>query len=374
MTIGVDTDYFLPADREPKNYKKLPDHVLEAVEAARAQLTECVDPDRLNDIVKNANDAFRKESLLGVTSVLQSEGSFVTSRGMKYVEDGMQETDVRHIVTADPSEGVFVGCDIASLNGMTPELVYVVELPMITKSKDASEALRSRTVIAPVDASTLLVNVDVEGIGEALTLLRALGDEYIDTRLNYLDELKRANDEVDADFLREMAFVTTEILARPKVANSRSLRNAVTELFTSVLDGSTWYSFEGFALDKAELDGHISLGIHEIEGKGYIDEIVTVRDFTYTPASADTPADATFAKTLQPAALLRHGEDEYTIPLKFLTMFYIEKFSPITESCQDSRARFLEEYPDVFNPAQHKVRRVIRNIIERYFKNNERGV
>ncbi len=370
MTIGVDAEYFLPADREPKNYRKLSREVLTMIDMARVQIADGDSTERMHDVVQNVNDVFKQDGILGVSAVLESEFTIVLSRGVELDENAIREIDVHEIATSSQVEGVFVGCDVVMRNGSTPELVYVVELPMITQGKSPFEALRVRTAIAAVDEGTLSVDTEVSGTGESLELLDGVESEFIAKKLRYLDELKAAADEVDADLLREMGLVATEVLAQPEVAKSKALRSAITELCSSVLNGSTWYVLEGFEVRKATLDGRGSFSINTISAAGYIDKVVTIEDFEYVPEANGKSADAVMAKTLQPALFMKEGEDEYIIPIKYLTLFYSTVAPSEADSCDSARTRFLEEYPNVFAPKSHKLRRSIWHIIEKYSQND----
>ena len=103
------------------------------------------------------------------------------------------------IVSGEKHEGVFVGCDVIPLNSMTPELVYLLELPMVTKG------LRFRTAVAAVDDAELMIDAEAEGMGESLELLSQVRSDIVTRNLRIMGELKNESQEVDSDYLKEMA-------------------------------------------------------------------------------------------------------------------------------------------------------------------------
>lgn len=368
MTIGADTDYFLPSDREPKNFHKLSTEQLEVVRMVREQIADSDDLDRMRDAAANLNDVFAADGLLGQSATLQSESSTVISRGVNYQASSLEIDKVLEIVSGEKHEGVFVGCDVIPLNSMTPELVYLLELPMVTKG------LRFRTAVAAVDDAELMIDAEAEGMGESLELLSQVRSDIVTRNLRIMGELKNESQEVvDSDYLKEMALLAIEILAQPEIAKSKKLTDAVAEIFSELIDGAVRYAFEGFDVERVERAKGLALAVNQIEALGYVHTVTTVEDFEYIPAADGKEASAIVSKTLQPAFVFMGDGKAHVVPIRYLSLFYVDRLSDKDSRCDSARERFLSEYPDVFHTPS-KIKKITNHILKKYFQNEEGGV
>lgn len=368
MTFGTDTDYFLPSEREPKNFQKLSREDLELIEMVRTQVSGSDDSVQMREAVSHLNEAFLVEELLGKTALITSDFTTVVSRGINYMTPKLEPTRVLEMVTSERQEGVFVGFDAIPLNGVTPELVYVIELPMVI------EGLRFRTAVAAVDDAELMVQVEVSGVGQSLELLDQVNNPIVIRNLTLMGDLKDSMEEVDSDYLRELGLLATEILAQPEIADNKWMRDAVAELFIEFVEKEEWYAFKGFSADVIEEEGSIELSIEEIEAVGQVHAITTINDFEYISEEDGHEASVVVSKTYQPAFVFTQNDKVYVVPIRYLTLFYIDEFSPTTMRCESVRERFLEEYPDIFDPKKSKKNKIAKDSIKKYFQNDEGGV
>lgn len=366
MTTGADTDYFLSPERSPNNYQALSRDVLSIVEAVRLQISDSDDLERMRDAVSNLNDVFVQDGLLGKTAQLQSDFSTVISRGVDYQSGALKAIEMPEELSGAAHEGVFIGCDVVPLSTMQPELVYVVELPVDT------EGLRFKTVLAAVDDAQLMINEENEesGIGHALELLSRVENDIVAENLRRLSKIYEVTDEVDADFLKEIGLLTSSILSVPEVSESKQLRDAVCELIANMVNHEDWYAFEGFDVEVSERNGGIALGINQIEAVGQIHSVTTIHDFEYIEATVEKAASAIPRQTAQPAFVFLQDDKAYVVPIRYLTLFYVDSFSASGSSCDTARSRFLEENPKIFDEPKGKRKKLARKSIEKYFKNN----
>lgn len=364
MTIGVDADYYLPSEREPKNLQKLSSEQLKMVDMVREQIAASNDIEHMHSTVGYLNDALRQDGLLGQSASLQSDFATVVSRGVDYETNELEVLQPLEIISAAEHEGVFVGCDVALLDGDTPELVYLLELPLIT------DDLRFRTVLAAVDDAKLTVEVDVSGIGQSLEALAQIKNSIVTRNLRLMGEIKDT-DELDADSLSELSMLAIEILAQPEVAKNKLLKDAVAEIFASFVDKEEWYTFEGFDAEITEKVGSIKLAINQIEAVGQVYAVTTINDFEYIEAKDDQKASAVVSKTMQPAFIFKDQDTIHVVPTRYLTLFCVDDFSPTSSHCGNARERFLEEYPRLFKKPKGKERKISKHIINKCFQNEE---
>ncbi len=369
MTIGVDADYSFSGDREPKNFQKLSGEQRSVVQMVQGQISDSDDFDRMRDATANLNDVFIADGLLGQTAIINSEFSIVVERDVSLGASGLKVDSMSESATSMQLQGVFVGCDVIALDGKTPELVYLLELPMATKE------FKFRTAVAAVDSAVLMIDSEVEGMGESLELLSKVKSEVVARNLRAMGELREITDEVDADYLKEMSLLAIEILAQPEVAKSKTLRDAVTEIFSGLIDGAVRYAFEGFGVERVERkDGSVALAVNQIEAAGYVHAITTVEDFKYIPATEGSEASAEARETFQPAFVFMNGDEPVVVPIQYITLFYVDRLSEEDASCTSFRTKFLEEYPNVFNPRIMRIWKMMKYAVRNYFQKDEGGV
>ena len=374
MTIGVDTEYYLPSEREPKNFLELSDELLAIIEMARVQVADADDFAAMRTVVGTLNDVMHRDGLLGRTARLSADFSVVLNQELRYEGDFADAFQNPDVVTSSRHEGVFTGFDIAPFNGTTPELAYRLELPFTTKG------LQFRTALAAVDSSDLAVEVapfatmeDDDDLREPLALLTRIDDELVRKNLNLMIDLMDESEEVNADFLKETALLATEMLTRPALIESKEARDAVALIFASFVDGGAYYTFEGVDFGVTLMDKERRIDVREIEALGRIHGVMTVEDFEYTPSTHETEATFTSNKTMQPAfVFLDDSNVEHVVPIRYLKVFCMAEYSPSDSGCDAARNRFMEEYPDVFD--KRKRYKLDSYIVEKYFQKDDGGV
>ncbi|HWT39943.1 MAG TPA: hypothetical protein VN081_01545 [Dongiaceae bacterium] len=356
MTIGADTEYFLPSEREPRNFLELPDTLLDLIESACRQVAETNDLGTKQEIARSLNDIFIQDDLLGRTARVRSDLSVIVSRKLDDQGSGLTPAYNPEVTSGEQYEGVFLGCAISSVSDGTPELVYLLELPLVT------EDLVFRTVITPVHQATLSVEVNLPApqkaggeLWQSLELLHTIDDEVVQKNLYLMTDLMEATNETDADFLKEMGLLATEILARPLIMDNLKARDAISKIFASCVDEGAWYLFEGLRFGVVLEEKERFISVDEMEAVGQIHSATITEDFDYTYAQKDKPAHITLKKTLQPAYVFLDTHNvEYVVPVRYFTLFTMDRYSPDEATCGAAREHFLEAYPNLFKKKQRE--------------------
>ena len=373
MTFSADAEYDLPSERIKKNFLDLPDDALALIELVRINVADAESVETIEGAVDALNSDLLDRGLLGRTSQLTSEFSVVSSRELKFKDSHIQPVYSPEEVSNGVFEGVFAGCGAMPLNGVSPELVYIVELPLDIKG------LKLRTVAAAVDASKISIEFapiapletlaafdeDDKAGGSFKTLLRHESPIVREVTRGMMD-IMDTSDEVNADFLKEMALLAIHILAQPGFADNTANRNALTHIFATFIDPDALYAIEGleFAVQPTDKGRHIT--IDELEARATIRAAATTTDFEYIAPKEGVPGSVKTLDTLQPAYVVYDDDGvEHVFPIKWLKHFYVAQYSREDASCDSYTARFREEYPDLFNPKKQPKKFKFR--LDKYF-------
>jgi hypothetical protein len=371
MTFGADADYYSPSERLKKNFLDLPDDALALIELVRVNVADADSIETIEGAVDALNSDLLDRGLLGRTSQLTSEFSVVSSRELKFKDSHIHPVYSPEEISNGVFEGVFAGCGVMPLNGVSPELVYIVELPLDIKG------LKLRTVAAAVDSSRLSIELaplaaleDDDQIGGSLKTLLRHESPIVREVVEGMMSIMEANEEVNADFLQEMALLAIHVLAQPGFAENAADRNALIHIFASFIDPNTQYIIDGleFAVQPTDKGRHIT--IDELEARATIRAAATTTDFEYIAPKEGVPGSVKTLDTLQPAYVVYDDDGvEHVFPIKWLKHFYVAQYSREDASCDSYTARFREEYPDLFNPKKQPKKFKFR--LDKYFNTDE---
>jgi len=209
------------------------------------------------------------------------------------------------------------------------------------------ETMTSRSVIAPVDESTLLIgtvgSVEAE-ISEILTTsirqLATIENPKFQETLRDLLDLFEAGDGINATFMRELGILATWLLAQDGVHDDIEMRRAIGAILTTVVENDD-------ATYKIAAQEYIlsTDGIARIDSVRPFEEVTEVHGIAMVN-DYDISKDGTliFENTLQPSIVITqtNGEQRY-VPLKSILQY--ENIA-LDNNCRSSMLRFLAQHPN----------------------------
>jgi hypothetical protein len=248
----------------------------------------------------------------------------------------------RHVV------GTFAGTDVMEAQG-TYQLIY-----RINQGEEGSYEI---SITAPAEASILNLQPSEyapkspeENIIHFLTLLRTIRHDRFREDLSELESLIESLAEpgvsFDADFLREIGVVATDLLSYDSVRESEEMTQAVLEVLASLINRGNFVVLEGdeikFHSRERDSEGRVKVSISTIRYSGSILGVGTVSNYDYAPDDPDRPL---FDELKQPAIVFDAEGSRHSMPLKFVTRFSQKRQVSESELCAEGRTRFLDAYP-----------------------------
>lgn len=322
-------------------YIPLRDEVTARIQAT----TEIVGDTSENDVaathVEKLNNELIEAKLTGEMVQLFSQSMIWTSERIDGVDIVISSLDETELLNQPAVTGVFMGVGEMEIDQQRT-LVYQLSVGF------DDETMTSRSVIAPVDESTLLVGTvgsaeaklsqDIsEGIRKLSTIENPKFREVLKDFVGVLEDA----DQIDAVLLGELGVLSIWMMAQDGVRDNIEMRHTIGGLIEAVLVDSGKYHITGQEYIVGAGDDIAHATVCYYEGMTEIHGLALTNDYDISK-----DGELTFENTMQPSIVIieNDGKMRY-IPLKAILEF---SRSTHDERCQTSMRRFMAQYPNVF--------------------------
>ncbi|MDB5161847.1 MAG: hypothetical protein JWM52_355 [Candidatus Saccharibacteria bacterium] len=320
-------------------YIPLREELIAKIQATTEIVGDTYDNAKAANYIDTLNNDLREAKLTGESVQLDSQMLIWSSA--RY-EDG--KTIIEPVM--DPKTlklrtviGTFTGVEEMELEGLRT-LVYRISVDY------DEETMTSRSVLAPVDATTMLVGTEgsfeakiSQTLSDNLRKLHEIEDPKFRETLKDFIDLFEETEEKDATFIQEVGILSAWLLAHDEVKNDNEKRKAIGKILKTILVNSDRYRIAG-----TELAPHPD-GKTQSTTVGYIN---TVNNISGIALIDDFDTNATknieFTGTSQLAFIVKDAKNvKHNIPLRFIL-----EFTPVTyeDYCRSSIQRFLQANPN----------------------------
>jgi len=306
---------------------------------------------------ENAVSATHVEKLNGelIKAKLTGEMVQLFSPSMIWTSEQIDETGIVIAPVYEPElldkravTGIFMGVGEMEIDQQRT-LVYQLSVGF------DDETMTSRSVIAPVDESTLLVGTVgsaeaklSQDISESVHKLSTIENpKFREVLKDFVGVLEDA-DQIDAVLLGELGVLSTWMMAQDGVRDDIEMRQAIGGVIGAVLADGGEYRITGqeFVIGAG---GEIALAtVRRYEGTAEIHGLALTNDYGISKDSV-----LTFENTMQPSIVIIEDDGK----MRYIPLKAILEFSKPThdERCRSSMQRFITQYPNVFKQERSDV-------------------
>lgn|GEM_PF-4474112 len=318
------------------------DNTISARINATTEIVSVLNDDTVADAyIEKLNDDILKARLMGESVQLVSDSMTWIAKRIEaegFVAGLVEDPD---LLAIKKQSGMFMGVTEMDINDKRT-LMYLVDLGF------DDETATSRSVMAPVDESRLLVATKgrteaelSEIFAENLRILGTIEDPvFIDVLNEFTDAIADA-DDADSDLMQDIGSLSAQLMAHKSVRGSQSAVIAIGKIVDGIIKRDARYVIAGKAMTIGVNGQKGLLAFQNHMTVASIDRITLIDDYEF-----DAEGNIVFEETLQPAlVVLQDGEEHY------FALRHLEEFSKqLNDSgCRSSMQRFMQMYPNAWN-------------------------
>lgn len=321
-------------------YVPLGEEIVQRIQVTTEIVGDIAEDTLATKYVDKLNDDLDQARLTGESVKLVSDSLMWMDESIDGTETINQAAITPEQRDASEAVGIFMGVS-EMLIDQQRTLMYRLNMGF------DDETMTARSVLAPVDESTLLVGTTgsveaamTEAFENHIRKLRTIDNpDFQEVFADLLDTIQEC-DGIDGSYIRGIGLHVTWLMAQDGVHDDDEMRHALNGIIALSIRANVPYYIVG---QKVTFNAQGAHGDTVITPHNSIDNIQVVS--TVTDYDTDSHGELVYESTMQPAFIVTDSQGiQHFIPLK-----HIRNFSEASHDtrCQSSMQRFLKMYPDV---------------------------